>query len=114
MITKLALTILTMPCSFSTGPLDRSSVSECAGQDDSLAPEKISKKLHSVVGGLGGAVVEALAETSGVSIRIHGVHGYGESGSHAALYAKHLLDSQGIAQVAKDFILPVGVAKAAG
>ncbi|MFP6625756.1 MAG: transketolase C-terminal domain-containing protein [Deltaproteobacteria bacterium] len=69
---------------------------------------------HSVIGGLGGAVVEALAETSGVSIRIHGVHGYGESGSHAALYAKHLLDSQGIAQVAKDFILPVGVAKAAG
>ena len=38
------------------------------------------------------------------SIRIHGVRGYGESGTHAELYARHGLDIGGIAAVAKDFI----------
>jgi len=59
---------------------------------------------HGVVGGVGGAVVEALAEVRDVAIRIHGVHGYGESGSGADLYAKHGLDAAGIARVARDFI----------
>lgn len=59
---------------------------------------------HGVVGGVGGAVVEALAETRGVAIRIHGVHGYGESGTGDELYAKHGLDAAGIARVARDFI----------
>lgn len=59
---------------------------------------------HGVVGGVGGAVVEALAETRGVAVRIHGVHGYGESGTGDELYAKHGLDAAGIARVARDFI----------
>ncbi len=59
---------------------------------------------HGVVGGVGGAVVEALSETRGVAIRIHGVHSYGESGTGAELYAKHALDAAGIARVAKDFV----------
>jgi len=59
---------------------------------------------HGVVGGVGGAVVEALSETRDVAIRIHGVHSYGESGTGTDLYAKHALDAAGIARVAKDFI----------
>jgi len=59
---------------------------------------------HSVVGGVGGAVVEALSETRDVAIRIHGVHSYGESGTGAELYAKHALDAAGIARVARDFV----------
>lgn len=59
---------------------------------------------HGVVGGLGGAVVEALSEVRDVAIRIHGVHGYGESGTGADLYAKHGLDAAGIARIARDFI----------
>ena len=59
---------------------------------------------HGVAGGVGGAVAEALAEMRDVSIRIHGVHGYGESGTAAQLYAKHGLDADGIARVARNFL----------
>lgn len=69
---------------------------------------------HGVVGGLGSAVVEALSEVSDVAIRIHGVRGYGESGTHADLYARHRLDTAGIAAVAKDFVMPERRAEAAG
>jgi transketolase len=54
---------------------------------------------HGVVGGLGSAVAEALSET-GIFVRRHGVHGFGESGTGEALYAKHRLDADGIADVA--------------
>lgn len=59
---------------------------------------------HGVVGGLGGAVVEALSEARDVAIRIHGVHSYGESGTGADLYVKHALDADGIVRVARDFV----------
>lgn len=59
---------------------------------------------HGVVGGVGGAVVEALSETRNVAIRVHGVHGYGESGLGHELYAKHGLDADGIVKVARDFV----------
>jgi transketolase len=58
---------------------------------------------HGVAGGLGGAVCEALAE-SGIPIRIHAVHGFGESGTGEALYAKHGLDPAGIATAARRFL----------
>jgi transketolase len=58
---------------------------------------------HGVVGGLGGAVAEALAET-GIPVRIHAVHGFGESGTGEALYAKHGLDPAGIASAARRFL----------
>lgn len=59
---------------------------------------------HGVVGGLGSAVLEALAEVPNVSVRVHGVHGYGESGTGTDLYAKHGLDGAGVAKVARDFL----------
>jgi transketolase len=55
---------------------------------------------HGIVGGLGSAVAEALSET-GIVVRRHGVHGFGESGTGEALYAKHQLDADGIATVAR-------------
>jgi transketolase len=55
---------------------------------------------HGVVGGLGSAVAEALSET-GIPVRAHGVHGFGESGTGEALYAKHGLDARGIAAAAR-------------
>jgi transketolase len=58
---------------------------------------------HGVVGGLGSAVGEALSE-SGIPVRRHGVHGFGESGTGEALYAKHRLDADGIAGVARQFV----------
>jgi transketolase len=69
---------------------------------------------HGVVGGLGSAVAEALSETTDVAIRIHGVRGYGESGTHADLYARHRLDAAGIVAVAKDFVWPQTRVEAAG
>lgn len=59
---------------------------------------------HGVVGGLGSAVVEALAETPDVVVRVHAVHGYGESGTGAELFAKHGLDAAGIAHVVEEFL----------
>jgi transketolase len=58
---------------------------------------------HGIVGGLGSAVAEALAET-GIPVRRHGVIGFGESGTGEALYAKHGLDGPGIARAARRFL----------
>jgi transketolase len=58
---------------------------------------------HGIVGGLGSAVSDALSET-GIPVRRHGVHGFGESGSAEALYAKHGLDAPGIADAAQRLI----------
>ncbi len=69
---------------------------------------------HSVVGGLGSAVAEALSEVPDVSIRIHGVRSYGESGSQSDLYALHGLDADGIVETVADFVEPGGREKAAG
>jgi transketolase len=69
---------------------------------------------HGIVGGLGSAVVEALCEVPDVSVRIHGVRGYGESGTHADLFARHRLDAPGIAAIARDFVMPPSRAEAAG
>jgi transketolase len=67
---------------------------------------------HGVVGGLGSAVAEALAEVPDVVVRIHGVRSYGESGTHADLYARHRLDAAGLADGVKDFFAPEQPAKA--
>jgi transketolase len=58
---------------------------------------------HSVTGGLGSAVCEALAER-GIAVRRHGVRTFGESGTAEALYAKHGLDAPGIATAARAFV----------
>jgi transketolase len=57
---------------------------------------------HGLVGGLGGAVCEALGE-HGIPVRRHAVREPGESGSGEALYEKHGLDAAGIAAAARRF-----------
>ncbi len=60
---------------------------------------------HQVTGGLGGAVVEALADREPVRVRRHGIlDTFGESGTPEALYRHFKLDAAGIAEVARAFV----------
>lgn len=60
---------------------------------------------HNVIGGVGSAVAEAVADAAGVRARVyrHGVHDtFGESGTPEALYHLHKLDAAGITQVVRE------------
>jgi transketolase len=91
-------------------PIDVGLLREVAGRTERI----MTVEDHGVVGGLGSAVVEALAEIPGTSVHVHGVRSYGESGTHADLYAHHRLDAEGIAAVAKEFAWPAERAEATG
>jgi transketolase len=80
-------------------PLDAATLADFGARTGGI----LTVEDHGVVGGLGGAVCEALAE-SGIPVRIHAVHGFGESGTGEALYAKHGLDAAGIAAAAHRFV----------
>ena len=59
---------------------------------------------HSVIGGLGSAVCDALAETCPVPVKKIGVQDvFGESGQAAALLAKYKLDGEGVYEQVKEF-----------
>jgi len=91
-------------------PIDVGLLREVAGRTSRI----MTVEDHGVIGGLGSAVVEALSEVPGTSVHIHGVRSYGESGTHAALYAQHRLDVDGIAVVAREFVGPGERAEATG
>ncbi len=61
---------------------------------------------HNILGGLGGAVAEVMAEVgSGAKLHRIGVRDvYGESGTPEAVYEKHGLDSSGIARTIKSIL----------
>jgi transketolase len=59
---------------------------------------------HSINGGLGGAVSELLSEIAPTPVRRLGIQGFGESGDPKGLYAKHGLDTGGIARSVKKFL----------
>ena len=60
---------------------------------------------HSIIGGLGGAVCECLAEKAPVPVRRIGINDvFGESGTAAALLQKYGLDADGIYKQIKAFI----------
>ena len=59
---------------------------------------------HSIHGGLGGAVAEALTEALPTPLKRLGVVGFGESGDPTGLYAKHGLDPVGITASVKKFL----------
>jgi len=69
---------------------------------------------HGVAGGLGSSVLEVLADVPDVIVHVHGVRGYGESGTHEELYERHRLDAGGIATVAKEWLWAKKPVKAAG
>lgn len=60
---------------------------------------------HSVIGGLGGAVAEALMENEPVPMKRIGVYDtFGESGPAVELLKKYRLDEQGIYEQVKEFL----------
>lgn len=77
-------------------PIDAEGVADWARR----VPRIVTIEDHNVLGGLGGAVAEVLAEVGGARLLRHGVHDvFGESGSGEELYRKHRLDAQGIVEV---------------
>ncbi len=90
---KIDAAIVNVP---SLKPLDASAVKAWATK----VPTIVSVEDHNVIGGLGGALAEILAETSGARLIRHGVYDtVGESGTPEALYQKYQLDAEGIAGV---------------
>ena len=59
---------------------------------------------HSIHGGLGGAVAEALGEVLPMPLKRLGVTGFGESGDPKGLYAKHGLDPAGLEASIRKFL----------
>ncbi len=65
----------------------------------------VTAEEHSVIGGLGGAVCEALAESCPVPVCRIGIEDvFGESGSAGALLAKYGLDGDGVYRKVKAFL----------
>lgn len=82
-------------------PLDREAVLAAAGCSRIMTVEE-----HNVLGGLGGAVAEVLAE-AGTSAKLHrhGIHDeYSLVGPPTHLYRHYELDADGIARVAERFL----------
>ena len=60
---------------------------------------------HQITGGLGGAVVEAIADVAPARVKRHGIPDvFGESGTAEDLYRHFKIDAAGIAQVAKQLV----------
>jgi transketolase len=81
-------------------PLDEDLLLRSAGRTGHV----VTVEDHSITGGLGGAVAEALSEQLPVPLRRLGVHGFGESGDAKGLYVKHGLDPAGIASSVRKFL----------
>ena len=59
---------------------------------------------HSVIGGLGSAVCDCLAEKAPTLVKKVGIYDvFGESGSAAALLEKYGLDAEGVYRSVKEF-----------
>ncbi len=83
-------------------PLDK----ECIVKWSQKVKHIITAEDHNILGGLGGAVAEVLAEQgAGAKLYRIGVRDtYGESGTPEALYEKHGLDVTGIARTLKSVV----------
>ena len=65
----------------------------------------VTAEEHSIIGGLGGAVIEALSEKAPTPVCRIGMNDiFGESGSAGALVAKYGLDADGIYSKVKEFV----------
>jgi transketolase len=74
-------------------PLDEELLLGSAGKTGHV----VTVEDHTIHGGLGGAVAEALSDVMPTPLKRLGVQGFGESGDPRGLYAKHGLDPAGIA-----------------
>ena len=82
-------------------PLDKELIAASARKTGKV----VTAEEHSVIGGLGGAVCEALAETCPVPVCRIGIEDvFGESGSAGALLVKYGLDGEGVYGKVKAFL----------
>ena len=82
-------------------PLDKELIAASARKTGKV----VTAEEHSVIGGLGGAVCEALAETCPVPVCRIGIEDvFGESGSAGALLVKYGLDGEGVYGKGKAFL----------
>ncbi len=82
-------------------PLDRELIAASARKTGKV----VTAEEHTIIGGLGGAVCEALAETCPVPVCRIGIEDvFGESGSAGALVAKYGLDGEGVYRKVKAFL----------
>lgn len=82
-------------------PLDVELVTKAAKECGKV----ITVEEHSVIGGLGGAVCEALAETCPVPVKRIGMQDcFGESGPAVELLKKYQLDGEGIYRQVKEYL----------
>src|SRR5881396_1473337 len=81
-------------------PLDEELLVQSAGKTGHV----VTVEDHTVAGGLGGAVAEALGDVLPTPLKRLGVQGFGESGDAKGLYAKHGLDPAGIAASVRKFL----------
>ncbi len=81
-------------------PLDEELVIRCAKETGCL----FTVEDHSIIGGLGSAVAETVAEKYPVPVKRWGVLDvFGQSGTADALYQEYKIDAEGIAGAAADF-----------
>ena len=81
-------------------PLDEELIAAAAKETGKV----VTVEEHSVIGGLGSAVCDALAEKCPVPVKKIGVQDvFGESGPAAALLAKYKLDGEGVYEQVKEF-----------
>ena len=82
-------------------PLDEELVISSAKETGKV----VTVEEHSVIGGLGGAVCECLAEAAPVPVKRIGINDvFGESGPAAQLLEKYGLDAEGIYKQIKEFV----------
>ncbi|QVQ26867.1 transketolase family protein [Achromobacter deleyi] len=95
----LSVGVIDMP---TIKPLDREAVLAAAGQSRLL----MTVEEHNVLGGLGSAVAEVLADAgTGTRLRRHGIYDeYSLIAPPTTLYAHYKLDAAGIGEVARELI----------
>ena len=82
-------------------PLDKDIVINSAKKTGKV----VTAEEHSVIGGLGSAVCDALCESYPVPVKKIGMQDvFGESGSATALVEKYKLDGKGVYEQVKDFL----------
>ena len=81
-------------------PLDEEGILRSAGRTGRI----VTVEDHSITGGLGSAVAELLGEVLPTPLKRISVTGFGESGDFKGLYAKHGLDTDGIARTVSKFL----------
>lgn len=80
-------------------PVDRDAIVKYAGTTGHI----LTVEDHNVIGGLGTAVAEVIAEAGIGKLTRHGLKDtFGESGTYEALYKKYRLDAEGISSVVRE------------